>query len=167
MDTRSPMTTAAPLKLMALDNEDLAIISAHCQDAILRVGDILWTPSKKRLTIGMNRFAWEVAANGRRSRSFERRRSGLNFDRVLSVKATGIDRRSINRILELLAINYTPATEPAGEIRLIFAGGAEIALTVECIEAQLADLGGAWQTKAMPVHDLADQPGVARLPTAK
>ena len=164
------MNSAAPLKLLALDNEDLGIISAHCQDAVLRVGDIIWSPAKKRFAIAMNRFAWEeVAANGRRSRSFERRRAALHFDRVLSVKAAGIDRRATNRILELLAVRFTPAAkdEPAGEIRLIFAGGAEIALSVEVIEAQLADLGAAWQTKAMPAHDLADRPGAASLPSAK
>ena len=59
------------------------------------------------------------------------------------------------------------SAEPAGEIRLIFAGGAEIALAVEVIEAQLADLGAAWQTKAMPAHDLADRPGAASLQPSK
>ncbi len=161
------MTPAAPLKLVALDNEDLAIVSAHCQDAILRVGDIIWSPAKNRFAVAMNRFAWEVATDGKRSRSFERRRTALHFDRVLGVKAASIDRGAPNRILELLAVNYAASTEPAGEIRLIFAGGAEIALSVECIEAQLADLGAAWQTKAMPAHDLADRPGTAALPSSK
>jgi hypothetical protein len=163
------MNPAAPLKLIALDNEDLAVVSAHCQDAILRIGDMVWTPARNRFALAMNRFAWEVAANGRRSRSFERRRAALHFDRVMRVRATGIDRRATNRILELLAVRFLAGNgaEPAGEIRLTFAGGAEIALTVECIEAQLADLGAAWQTKAMPVHDLADQPEAASLPPSK
>jgi len=147
------MPTAPDLKLAALDAEDLVVVSAHVQDAILRVGDLLWSPSKKRFALAMNRFAWE-AKSGRR-KSYERRRSAMHFDRVVGVKSIGVDRGKPENILSLLAIEYAPAEAPAGEIKLVFAGGAEISLAVECIEAQLADLGAAWETRAKPAHNPA------------
>lgn len=151
------MDVAAPLKLAALDAEDLAVVSAHLQDAVLKVRDLSWTPARHRFLMGMNRFAWEVAPDGRRNRSFERRRSAVHFDRVLAVKATGIRRDVPDAVLELLAIEFEPTDAPAGDVRLIFAGGGEVRLSVECVEAQLADLGAAWQTKVMPAHDVAVQ----------
>ncbi|MCW5695991.1 MAG: DUF2948 family protein [Bauldia sp.] len=146
------MSRPDDLKLIALDAEDLTVISAHVQDAVLKVGDLAFEPARHRFSLAMNRFAWEAAS--RRTRGFERRRAMLHFDRVLKVASSRIDRRAPDVVLELLAISFAPDDEPAGVIVLHFAGGPEIRLTVECIEAQLADLGAAWQTKARPAHDL-------------
>jgi hypothetical protein len=148
------MEPAQPLKLAALDAEDLIVLSAHVQDAILRTADILWNPLKRRFAIAMNRFAWEAEPDSR-GREHQRRRAAMHFDRVIAVKSRGFDRTLKDAVAELLAIEFAPSEPPAGEVRLVFAGGAEIRLTVECIEAQLADLGAAWQTKARPAHDLA------------
>lgn len=149
------MRPAPALKLVALDSEDLAVISAHVQDSVLKVRDFVWEPSHHRFALAMNRFAWEVAIKGKRpSGALERRRAALHFDRVLSVRTIGINRDAPDGVLSLLAAEFIPSEEPAGEVRLVFAGGGEISLSVECIEAQLADLGAAWQTKAMPAHDI-------------
>lgn len=148
------MDPATPLKIAALDEEDLLVLSAHVQDAVLRVGDIVWSPARKRFALAMNRFAWETSGS-RRTRVHQRRRAAMHFDRVVSVKSTGIDRSAPDAIASLLAVEFEAADPPAGEVRLVLAGGGEIRLQVECIEAQLADLGAAWQTKARPTHDLA------------
>ena len=71
------------LKLQAIDEEDLAVISAHVQDAILKVGDMSYLPKEKRFAIAMNRFGWEVAAD---DDTLQRRRSALVFDRVAGAK---------------------------------------------------------------------------------
>jgi hypothetical protein len=149
------MKPATPLKLAALDEEDLLVLSAHVQDAILRVGDLIWSPSAHRFALAMNRFAWETVDGERRKVPYQRRRAAMHFDRVIAVKSVGIDRSLPNAILSLLAVEFTAGDAPAGEVRLLFAGGCEIRLSVECIEAQLADLGAAWQTNARPAHDLA------------
>ena len=149
------MKPAKPLRLAALDGEDLVVLSAHVQDAVLRAGDLLWSPARRRFALAMNRFAWETVKSGRRARPYQRRRSAMHFDRVVAVKSTGIDRSTPGAILSLLAVEFTETEAPAGEVRLLFAGGGEIRLNVECIEAQLADLGAAWQTKARPAHGLA------------
>jgi hypothetical protein len=146
------MEPAKPLKLIALDPDDLVVLSAHTQDAVLRCGDMVWSPRKHRFALAMNRFAWESEG---RSRQHQRRRAAMHFDRVTAVRSIGINRDAPDAIASLLAIEFVPGDAPAGEVRLLFAGGGEIRLSVECIEAQLADLGAAWQTRARPAHDLA------------
>ena len=151
------MSQETPLKLAALDAEDLLVVSAHVQDAVLRVGDLLWTPAGHRFALAMNRFAWENVEGRRRRAGYQRRRTAVHFDRVIAVRSIGIDRAQADRVLSLLAIEFTMGAAPAGEVKLVFAGGAEIHLTVECIEAQLSDLGGAWKTGARPAHDLDNE----------
>ncbi|MBB5753395.1 hypothetical protein GGQ63_002461 [Prosthecomicrobium pneumaticum] len=147
------------LKLVAFDGEDLAVISACVQDAVLKVGDAAFLPKEHRFACVMNRFVWEKMPDGSsRRREYERRRSGMHFDRVRAVRSTGIERKNTDQVLELLAIGYDQASEetPEGTITLIFAGGAAIALDVECIEAAMADLGPAWATACCPEHKLDD-----------
>jgi hypothetical protein len=144
------------LRLAAFDAEDLAVVSAHVQDAVLKVGDIAFIPKDKRFAGVINRFVWEKHPEGRSTsrKNWERRRSGFHFDRVLAVRSTGIDRSRPDAVLDLLAIAFEPTDEPAGTITLIFAGGGAIALDVECIEAAVRDLGPAWATKCCPEHKL-------------
>lgn len=135
------------LKLLALDSEDLEILSATTQDAIVRVGDMGFAKADHRFALLMNRFAWEDDSKTR-----QRKRAALHFDRVNDVKVSGIDTNSIEGVLELLAIRFTITDDPAGTIDLDFAGGGTIRLTVECLEARLQDLGAAWAAKATPEH---------------
>jgi hypothetical protein len=139
------------LKLLALDGEDLAIVSAHMQDSVFKVGDMEYSPRVKQFAIAANRFVWELS--DRKDKSFERHRSALVFKRVLAVRSTGIELRKQDSVLSLLAIRFDQAGEgPEGTVELTLAGNATIALDVECIEVQLADVGGAWETASMPNH---------------
>ena len=138
------------LKLIAMDGEDLAVISAHCQDAVLKVGDLDYLPREKRFVVPMNRFVWEAV--GGKENTFERRKAVLHFERVLSAKLSGISRDKPDEVLSLLAVTYTATDAPAGTIDLVFAGGGAIRLDVECIEARLVDLGGAWEATSRPGH---------------
>ncbi len=139
------------LKLVALDEEDLKIVSAHVQDAVLKVGDIEFSPASKLFILPMYRFAWEGEPSLGNAQP-ERRNSVLHFSRVLSAKLSGIARDKPEDILSLLAVLFTGAEEPAGTVDLVFSGGAAIRLQVECIEARLADLGGAWEATSRPAH---------------
>ncbi|MEN5083183.1 DUF2948 family protein [Bosea sp. TWI1241] len=141
-----------PLKLIAMDAEDLAVVSAHLQDAVLRRGDIAWLPAEGRFALVLRRFDWEGAAHGSR----RRRLSALHFDRVTAARSTGIAQGGAgvgaDAILNLLAVTFAVGTEPAGEITLHFSEGAAIRLAVECIEAQMKDLGPVWEAVATPSH---------------
>ena len=148
------MTGDDRLRLIALDEDDLAILSAHLQDAVLKVGEMTWLPRENRFVAVMNRFAWEQEGKARRG-EHQRRRAALHFARVESIRSTGFDRDREQQVLELLAVRFRPAELPSGDVLLDFAGGATISLGVECLEAQLTDLGPAWSTHRLPRHRLA------------
>ena len=126
-------------KLIALDADDLAVISAHVQDAAVNVGDIIWRQSEKRLVIGMSRLDWDQTISGEVTP--RRLVSALRFDRVLACKSRDIDLDTRDIALELLGIDFHPAELPGGSVVLIFAGGGALRLDVECLECELADLG--------------------------
>lgn len=140
------------LKLVALDEQDLQVVSAHVQDAVMRVGDLAYEAAQRRFVVAMNRFVWENKAS-LFSRSHERRRSVLHFESVRGVKSTGVPREAAEEVLSLLALRFVPGAEPpAGTIELIFSGGATVRLEVDYVEARLADLGAAWETASRPRH---------------
>jgi len=144
----------ADLKLIALDADDLAVISAHLQDAVLKVADVAYLPKDKRFAAIANRFDWLDAlqdGNGG-SQGFARKRTALRFERVLGAKVSGIDLKNGGAVLSLLAIRFEPKQEPGGDVLLLFADGGAIRLEVEVIEAELKDLGPVWQAKGKPQH---------------
>lgn len=139
------------LKLLALDDEDLAVVSAHMQDAVFKCGDLHYWPEKRQFAVAANRFAWEETEKG--SQPFERRRAAMVFKQVRGAKTTGFDRRNEDAVQSLLAVTYEKDGDgPEGSIELVLAGGGAVLLDVECIEVQLADTGGAWETKLKPRH---------------
>jgi hypothetical protein len=141
------------LKLIALDAEDLSVLSAHLQDAVLRIADIAYLPREKRFAAIANRFDWLAAGDGKAGGgTYARRRAAMRFERVLSAQLHGIDLANKSAVLALLAISFDPAEVPEGNVTLHFADGAAIRLHVECIEAELKDLGPVWQAKSKPQH---------------
>jgi hypothetical protein len=137
------------LKLIAFDAEDLEVISATTQDAIVRTAEMGYAKADQRFALLMNRFAWE---DGQKNRSGIRKRAALHFERVTGVKVAGFDPNAPEGTLELLAIRFTETEAPSGQVDLSFAGGGTIRLQVEVLEARLADLGAAWAAKAKPEH---------------
>lgn len=156
------------LKLIALDEEDLAVVSSHLQDAVVRVEDIAYLPSRKRFAALLNRFDWETASENGGS-DYQRRRTALRFDRVLKGKLKNIKPKAGDRVLSLLAVRFEPKDPPTGNVILTFSGDASILLEVECIEAELKDLGPAWATRVKPKHpgievEAGEDPSVASTP---
>jgi hypothetical protein len=147
-----------PLKLIALDGEDIQVVSAHLQDAVLKTADIHWRPSEKRVVVGLNRFDWE-AANGDPAK-LRRCRAALRFERVRACKCRNLDAVGKDQVVNLLAIEFAERDTPGGVVTLTFSGGGALRLEVECLEVELADLGLAWATEARPTHGLdASQQG--------
>lgn len=135
------------LRLLAQDPEDLAVISAALQDAVLQVGDITYEPSARRLTLALNRYRWE-------SGDGERVRAGLQLGGVMQVQTRKVKRGARDAVLELLAVTFTPDEAPSGVVTFSFAGGADLRATVECVDAVLADLSRPWTAKRQPEHDV-------------
>jgi hypothetical protein len=129
----------AQLKLIALDADDLAVISAHVQDARVRTSDIIWRRGDKRLVIGMNRLDWEQTLSGEAAP--RRLIAALRFDRVMSCKSRNIDPGSPGTALVLLGIEFHPGKAPGGSALLMFGQGGALRLDLECLECELTDLG--------------------------
>jgi hypothetical protein len=149
-------TTVCPdeLKLIALDKDDIEVVSAHVQDARVRVGDILWQPGDRRFVMAVKRFDWMTAIDAKpdTSADFRRCRTALRFERVLACKCRGLDQSSKDAELNLLAVEFTERDSPAGSVTLTFSGGGVIRLDVECLEAELADLGEIFTAELCPDH---------------
>ena len=138
------------LRLVALDGDDMEVVSAHLQDAVLKAADIHWRPSEHRVVVGLNRFDWTAASGG--SPEFRRCRSALRFERVSACKCRNVNAGQKGQILNLLAVEFEASDPPGGAVTLTFSGGAALRLEVECLEAELSDLGPAWTTECCPEH---------------
>jgi Protein of unknown function (DUF2948) len=155
-----------PLKLIALDEEDLAVLSSLLQDAVLRVADMAYLPKQRRFAAALNRFEWEkTPKEADKNKEYLRRRTALRFDRVFGAKLKNVKPGVGDRVLSLLAVAFTPKEPPSGTLTLTFSGDASIQLEVECIEAELKDLGPEWRTRFKPQHP-GDEPGAGNAPGA-
>lgn len=137
---------AQPLRLLAQDADDLAVISAAMQDAVAKVGDIAFEPKGRRLTIAFNRYRWEAGGG-------QRVRSALQLGGVMKVETRKIRRGAKDAVLNILAMTFEPAEAPGGVVTLSCAGGGDIRATVECVEAVLADVSDPWSTPRTPAHE--------------
>jgi len=141
---------AALLKLRAEDAEDLLVISACLQDALVPVRDLAYIPEERTFLLIANRFRWE---NGVRpapgEAGLERTLCGITFSEVTAVSYSGFRRSENGRILSLLAIRAEN-----GKVHLEFSGGAAIRLEVACILCHAKDIGEPWPTPWQPRHDL-------------
>lgn len=135
------------LKLLALDSEDLEIISAATQDAVVRVSEMGYAKRDRRFALLMNRFAWEQGG-----KTGVRKRTAVHFERVLRARFSGFDPVAAEGAVELLAIRFTETNAPAGYVEMTFAGGGAVRLDVECLEARMEDLGAAWAARIRPEH---------------
>ena len=142
------------LRLLAIDQEDLSVLSAHMQDALVRVGDIAFVPGAHRFALLAARFDWCACMEAGRC---ERARTGLHFDYVKHVSRSGFEQHDPEVLLNVLSITFEEKDAPAGIVVINFSAGAALRLEVECLEAHMRDLGDRWQAKATPVHPVEDQ----------
>lgn len=137
------------LRLRAEGPDDLAVISALVQDAVVQAGDIAWMPRRHRFTLLVNRFRWEDAGHAaRQGRPFERVRAILTFESVLAARTSGVDPRDRELVLSLLSVVFRPRDDGGGEVRLLLAGDGELALDVECLDASLTDVTRPYEAQA-------------------
>lgn len=131
----------APLRLKALDVEDLAVMAALVQDAVFPSGEMKWDSKARRFAILLNRFRWEDAPNAKaRKRSFERVQSVLAIEDVMKVQSQGVDKSDPDMVFSLLAMAFVAGEDGAGRLELTLAGDGIIALDVEALEVILQDV---------------------------
>lgn len=153
-----------PIKLRASDAEDLAIVSACLQDAILPIGQMCYEPAARRFVLLANRFRWETADSGRAIAGdaglvadddhlfpFERTHCGVRFEGVAAVRVRGVDLKDRHQMLELLSVAAVD-----GGVLLTFAGGGALRLDSPGWTCLVEDLGEPWPTASRPCHGLEE-----------
>lgn len=146
------MIQAEPLKLVAFDTEDLAVLSAHVQDADVQPANMAYLAAQQRFALVLERYDWQAALSG----LHERVETGLHFDHVSAVSSQNIVRDSTTA-LTLLSITFKEAQAPSGTITLTFAKNGAIRLEVECIDAQLRDMMRRWSVERAPADRALDK----------
>jgi hypothetical protein len=144
-----------PLRLKALDEGDLAVISALVQDAVFPVTEMRFDRRRRRFALLLNRFRWEDATPAeRRGRAFERVQAVLAIEDVTHVATQGLDRRDRDTILSLLAVGFEPGEDGTGRVILTLAGDGAVAVDVEALEVTLQDVTRPYiaPSKARPTH---------------
>ncbi len=156
------------LLLRATDAEDLKVIAACLQDAILSLADACFLPEERRFVLVVNRFRWEIELDDGAGPAqpadepaidaqviHERVLCGVRFEGVRKVASRGIDRRDRTLPLEILTIAAVESAAPgAVDLQLILAGGGAIRLEVDRILCHLEDLDEAWPTRWRPRHPI-------------
>ena len=140
------------LKLLALNDDDLKVLSAHLQDSVTLVKDIIFLKKSRTFLMMVNRFMWEDVERGI-FRENKRIRCAVKFENVLEVKSRNISQKKKDKILELLSID-SEVKNNKKELLITFAGNNEIILIVEEINILLDDVGFPWKVKHVPKHEL-------------
>lgn len=130
-----------PLRLMAVDADDLQVVSSLVQDAVFPASEIQWLPSERCFAVLLNRFRWEdVPQAERRGRDFERAQAVLVVGDVVKVQSQGVQKGDPDTILSVLSLSFTPSEDGMGRLELTLAGDGAIALEVESLDVVLKDV---------------------------
>ncbi|MCI4666359.1 MAG: DUF2948 family protein [Neomegalonema sp.] len=136
-----------PTRLMAQDSDDLEVFSALLQDAVVLVKESAWLRAERRFAFVANRYRWEEPAMR------ERVRTGVHFDNVTAVQARGIDLTATDAPLVVLGVSFEAnAQPPSGVVRIACAGGGDVRISVEALEAAMADISKPWKARRAPRH---------------
>ena len=141
------------LKLTGTSEEDIKVISAHLQDSITQIKDIIHLKINRIFLIQFNRFMWEDIEKGV-FRNNKRVISVLKFENVLNVYSKNLNQNSKDRFLDFLAIETKFLSDKSYEINLHFAGDILIKINSEVIECFLEDISDPWETKNKPKKNI-------------
>ena len=146
----------APLRLVAQDAEDLKIIAALVQDAVLPVTELKYDAKRRRFALLLNRFRWEDRAQAEHvGRAYERVRSVLVVEDVRKVQSFGFDRAEKDLVLSVLSMSFEPGDDGTGRVILTLAGDGAVALEVETLDIRLDDVTRPYRAPSgkVPTHD--------------
>jgi hypothetical protein len=142
----SPAGKSERLRLRAEDAEDLTVLSACLQDALVAVRDIAYLPEERRLILVANRFRWEGGEG-----QGERVLCGVAIDLVRAVRQQGIDRGRPGALLSILALRPV-----AGAVEIQFASRAALRAEVDRLLVHIEDIREPYPTAWRPSHKLDD-----------
>jgi hypothetical protein len=142
------------LRLRAEDADDLAVLSACLQDALVAVRDLGYLVGERSFIFVANRFRWETGLRPLPGEEGHQRvLCAVIFGAVDGASYRGFRRADEDRILCLLAIHTAGNANGGQTVLLEFAGDAAIRLNVSQILCRTRDLGEPWPTPWRPRHD--------------
>lgn len=144
-----------PLRLKALDVEDLGVLSGLVQDAVFPGSEVKWDRAARRFALLLNRFRWEDADSAEtRKRDYERVQSVLVIEDAMRVQSQGVDVRDADMVLSLLSVTFQAGNDGGGYVELTLAGDGAIRVEVEALEVVLKDVTRPYiaPSKAKPGH---------------
>lgn len=142
-----------PLRLKAESVEDIPVLSSLLQDAVGKVANVHYAPSRRRFSLLLYRFRWEDKTRAEREkRAYERVAAALTIDDVMRVRVAGVDPLSRETVLNLLSLECQPGEDGDAALRLICSGEGMIQMQVECVNASLVDLTRPWAAGGQPQH---------------
>ena len=140
-DARFEDGREAPLRLKALDGDDLQVISALVQDAVFPGSEAKFDRKARRFAVLLNRFRWEDAEGAAvRKRDFERVQAVLVVEDVIAVQSQGVPQGDAETVLSLLSLEFEPGEDGGGRVVMTLAGDGAIACQVEALEVVLRDV---------------------------
>lgn len=146
-----------PIRLKALDQGDLKVISALLQDAVLPMRETSWQPDVNRFGLLVNRFRWEDKLNADAAkRSYERVQCMIIINNVQGVTSMGIDKSDADQIMSILSVRFDEEADNGGKVTFTLAGDGALTLDVECLELSIQDVTRPYKavSGAVPKHDL-------------
>lgn len=152
-DARFEDAREEPLRLKALTQDDLQVISALTQDGVFPATEMTFRRPQRRFALLLNRFRWEDPASASQAHAPERVQSVLAFEDVMRVQCQGIDRNDRDLILSLLSVSFEPGEDGTGRVLLTLAGDGAVALQVETLEATLKDVTRPYVAPSRKVPD--------------
>ena len=152
---------AKQLRLLARDEDDVAVVSTLLQDAIIPGADMKFNRNKSEFILVANRFCWEIppldgvtSSDGKPV--YERRLCGMCIRHVSAVQRHNWPDMWQDALFNLLALRRVDMAEQAGEgagLKFEFSGGSSVRLLMDEIDIALADLDVGHPTSLQPVHD--------------
>ncbi len=144
-----------PLRLKAMDADDLTVLSALIQDSVFPAKEMVWKQKERRFAILLNRFRWEdVGAAEKRRRPVERVQSVLVIEDVLAVQSLGVTKADADMVLSLLSVAFDAGEDGTGHVLLTFAGDGQIRIAVEALEVIVKDVTRPYvaPSRSVPTH---------------
>ncbi|MAP94826.1 MAG: hypothetical protein CMK07_07740 [Ponticaulis sp.] len=153
LHAEAKVSGTSSLRLMAVNKDDLSVLSAACQDGVCKPSDLVYEGRQRRFRIEFNRFRWEAGAESQKGAN-QRVRSVLSFEDVTGVKVRGLPAKPSDVVLSVLSLDWVDDDEPpGGEVRILFAGDGELVIAADCLDATLLDISEPWKTRNRPEHE--------------
>ena len=153
---------AGQLRLLARDKDDVAVLSALLQDAIIPGVDMEFNRKTNQFLLVANRFCWEIppldgvtSIDGKLVH--ERRLCGICIRHVTAAQHHNWPDMRQDALFNLLALRHVDMAEQVGEgvgLQFEFSSGSSLRLLTDEIDITLADLDAGNPTSFQPAHDV-------------